>query len=300
MNQNDLKSNCRKLREDIPFIIKILVLTAIIFNILNYIYPSISKYLSNVPYLTIYKYQIWRIFTTGIITTSFWNIILLLMIWVKHASNLEATTGSIKYLIIFLINLLSIQLIYIIISLIISLIIQDTKFLKYKIDTNGKISNIGFWSYIVFELTLLSLSNPQYAVKLPILTCSFKAKYFPIIVFGLFCLINSFINDFEILCGIIYSFLYHFVIKKYLRISNELINRVENLRCIKFCIKFGGFIRNNKDDIDINIKRTRNVEIIHKNNIGYIPYSTDSQSNVFGNSINENGANIPGQTSNQK
>lgn len=274
-DDNDCKSNCKKLYSEFPLFIKIIILITIILNILNYIFPSISFYSSNVPFYTIYHYQIWRLFSSSLIMTNFINVIFAVLFWVKHASNLEDVMGTIKYLMIFSLNSTLIQIIFTFLFFIISLIIKDKNFLKNKINNQGKVDNIGIWPYIVCELILLSLSNPNHPIKF-LFFPEFKAKYYPILVLVTICALNSFPNDCEIVSGIIYAFIHHFIIKKKIKISNNFARKIENLWCTKCFILFGGFVSVNKNRYslrsDITNKRVRNFTIQHDNVKGFVPF----------------------------
>jgi hypothetical protein len=209
INDKDCKTNCKKLCVNIPLFVKTVVLISIILCALNYFFPSISFYLSNAPFYTINQYQIWRLFSTTLITTNIINIILAILFWIKHSSNLEDVMGTIKYLFIFIMNSTIIQILFTCILFIISLITKKNELLKAKINSKGKIDNSGIWPYIICELTLLSLSNPNYYVKF-LFFPEFKAKFYPILVLILFCILNTLIIDLEVLSGIIYALIYHF------------------------------------------------------------------------------------------
>ena len=163
---NSNKSNCAKLCEVIPLFIKSLIIIITSLYIINTFAFNISFYISNIPFYTIYKYQIWRIFSTSLMNTGIINLVLLIILWLKFGAILENTIGTILYLFIFIINSSLIQIIYTIIIYIISLIIKNKNILKLKIDNNDFVSNSGIWPYIISELTLLSLSNPNEIIKL--------------------------------------------------------------------------------------------------------------------------------------
>ena len=110
-----------------------------------------------------------------------------------------------------------------------------------KIDNNDFVSNSGIWPYIISELTLLSLSNPNEIIKLFFFP-ELKAKFYPIIVFIIFCLLNNLIVALEAFCGILYAFIYHFLIKNKLKISKKFIKKIENTGCMRCLMKCGGFI----------------------------------------------------------
>ena len=235
------KSYCARLCEVIPLFIKLIVLITITLYIINRFAFNLSLYISNIPFYTIYKYQIWRLFSTSLMNTGIINIALSLVLWIKLGAILEDSTGTILYLFIFMINSTLIQIIYTILIFVISLIIKNKNILLLKLDNNSIVNNSGIWPYIISELTLLSLSNPNQIIKLFFFP-DIKAKFYPIIVFIIFALLNNLIIDLEVFCGILYSFLYHFFIKSKLNFSKKCIKNLEDSKCIKCFSKCGGFI----------------------------------------------------------
>ena len=235
------KSYCARLCEVIPLFIKLIVLITITLYLINRFAFNLSLYISNIPFYTIYKYQIWRLFSTSLMNTGIINIALSLVLWIKLGAILEDSTGTILYLFIFMINSTLIQIIYTILIFIISLIIKNKNVLLLKLDNNNIVTNSGIWPYIISELTLLSLSNPNQIIKLFFFP-DIKAKFYPIIVFIIFALLNNLIIDLEVFCGILYSFLYHFCIKSKLNFSKKCIKNLEDSKCIKCFSKCGGFI----------------------------------------------------------
>ena len=236
------KSYCARLCEVIPLFIKLIVLITITLYLINRFAFNLSLYISNIPFYTIYKYQIWRLFSTSLMNTGIINIALSLVLWIKLGAILEDSTGTILYLFIFIINSTLIQIIYTILIFVISLVIKNKNILLLKLDNNNNIAtNSGIWPYIISELTLLSLSNPNQIIKLFFFP-DIKAKFYPIIVFIIFALLNNLIIDLEVFCGILYSFLYHFCIKSKLNFSKKCIKNLEDSKCIKCFSKCGGFI----------------------------------------------------------
>ena len=235
------KSYCARLCEVIPLFIKLIVLITITLYIINRFAFNLSLYISNIPFYTIYKYQIWRLFSTSLMNTGIINIALSLVLWIKLGAILEDSTGTILYLFIFIINSTLIQIIYTILIFVISLIIKNKNILLLKLDNNYIVTNSGIWPYIISELTLLSLSNPNQIIKLFFFP-DIKAKFYPIIVFIIFALLNNLMIDLEVFCGILYSFLYHFFIKSKLNFSKKCIKNLEDSKCIKCFSKCGGFI----------------------------------------------------------
>ena len=289
-DEKDCKTNCKKLCVNIPLFVKTVVLISIFLCALNYFFPSISFYMSNAPCYTISKYQIWRLFSTTLITTNIINLVLAILFWIKHSSNLEDVMGTIKYLFIFVMNATIIQIIITSTLFIISIITKNNELLKAKINNKGKIDNSGMWPYIICELTLLSLSNPNYYIKF-LFFPEFKAKFYPILVLSVFCVLNTLIIDIEVICGIIYAFIYHFLIKKKLKISNNLVRRIENIGCVKCFMLLGGFVSVNKNRYTPTRKtkqRMRNVIVSNSKIKGFTPFQGETKNaNNASNSVRE-------------
>ena len=279
INKKQNKSSCSKLCEVVPLFIKTLILITTALYIINIFAFNISLYISNIPFYTINKYQIWRIFSTSLMNTGIINIVLSLILWVKFGAILENTIGTILYLFIFIINSSFIQIIYSALITIISLIIGNKNILKLKIDNNNLVINSGIWPYIICELTLLSLSNPNEIIKLFFFP-ELKARFYFIIVFIIFSLLNNLIIDLEVFCGILYAFIYHFLIKNKLKISKTFLKKIENTKFIKCFIKCGGFvsIKENKFS-NSNSKKQRTV-VINNNFPNYTQFTSDTNINV--------------------
>lgn len=274
---NSIRDNLSKIWRSIPLFIRTVMILTTILYILNLFFPYISLYLSNIPYYTILNIHLWRLISTIFITTEIINIILSLLFWVKYASELESSMGTIKYFLIFLMNSLSIQILYSLISCLIAFLINNKKYLLAKINNKNQVNNSGLWPYIICELTLLSLSNPNSPMKIIFFPCQIKAKYYPFILFAIFSIMNSFAIDLEVLSGIIYALFYNFVIKKAIKISNPFVLKIEKLSCFKCIAKMDGFISvdtlENKFVSTVNNINNKIRKIaVNQSNKGFTPY----------------------------
>ena len=91
----------------------------------------------------------------------------------------------------------------------------------------GKVENNGIWPLIMGELTLLCMTNPEVPMRVFFFPCEVKAKYYPIVLFFLFVMFNGMQIDFGVLSGIIYGFLYHYLLRNRLQISDQFIQKLE-------------------------------------------------------------------------
>ena len=114
------------------------------------------------------------------------------------------------------------------------------------------------------DLTLLCLSNPEAPMRFFIFPCVIKAKYYPLVLFLIFTIINGFNFDFEILCGIAYGFLYHYYLKNKLNISNNFALKIENSCLFRWMKNRNGFIHLGGvsiPELQNNLENVRNVNI---------------------------------------
>ena len=232
----------KKLWNIVPLFIKFMSILTIILSILNIFFKSISFYLSNIPYYTIFHIQIWRLISSVLITTNIINVILGLIFWARDGSSMETRLGTLKYIIIFLRNTIIIEILYSLIIYLISLIIRNKDFTLYKINNKGDTRNCGFWPVIMCELTLLCICNPNSRVKFLSIPWEFSAKYYPIIWFVLFCSFNNYNNDIAVFTGVLFAFIYQYGLKYYLNIPDKYIEKMENSCCCKWMLKITGFV----------------------------------------------------------
>ena len=92
------------------------------------------------------------------------------------------------------------------------------------------------------EITLLCICNPNTKVKFLSIPCEFKAKYYPFIWFAVFCCVNNYHSDIEVLTGIIFAFLYQYCLRYYLNIPDSFIEKMENNFCFNWMLKIRGFV----------------------------------------------------------
>jgi hypothetical protein len=272
--ESSIKMDFKRLWNLIPFFIKFMSFTSLILYILNLLFKNISLYLSNIPLYTLYHFQLWRLFSSFLITTNIYNIILGLIFWVREASSMEARIGSLKYIIIFLRNNFFIQIIYTTLISLISLIIRNKNFMEkkiiYKKEDIYSVKNCGFWPGIMCELALLCLSNPNTKVKFLFIPFNFDAKYYPFIWYIFFCLVNTnnYNNDIEVLVGILFALIYQKYLKNFLNISDEYIDKIERNICCKCIINVNGFVSikqiNSKYEEDKSNKRM-DIQVLNFN-----------------------------------
>ena len=265
-----LNDRIMNIYNSIPLFVFFIICITLFFYIIDLIIFSISFYISNIVLYTIFSFHIWRLITTVFMTTSILNILFAMISWVKNASSLENSMGTIKYMLIFFMNSILIQIIYCLLLLIGFLISRNKKILTLNLK-NGKVQNSGIWPIIMAELTLLCMSNPEILIRLFFFPCEIKAKFYPFILFFIFLLLNFFEIDFGVLSGIIYGLLYHFFLRNSLQISDKFVQKIEK-SFIGSCLgNFKKFIPFN-NNIHVRIENITNTQKDDKNNKKFVPF----------------------------
>ena len=233
----DFKLKIGKIFSNIPLFIKCYFIITLVFYILNLKLTFISYYLINVPTFTILRFQIWRLITSVFITTNIFQIILAFFVWVKYASLLETSLGTIKYTLIFLVNTFCIQVLNLLIYPFFSLVSKKSFNTEIKSRKNS-----GLWGIVMCEMTLLCVSNPESPMKLLLIPYTVKAKIYPIILVLMFILVNYLEIDVEIISGVIYGFIYFYYLKTKLQISDTFVQTLETNNAFTWLSNFKGFI----------------------------------------------------------
>ena len=227
-----------ELISNIPFFVRLVIITNVILIIANIFFPHVSFYLSNIPVLTIKQYQLWRLITTSFITTNLINMILGFIVWTKDAISLETSLGTIRYIFIFILNSIFINLI----SCLLNYIFSSENFQILHYSYVHKVNNSGIWPIIICETTLLCLNNPDSKIKLLFVPSPVRAKYYPFIIIILLTLINNFRINFGIVSGFFYGIIYYFLLQNKFSISEGLTRKLEKSFLFRCLIGLNGFM----------------------------------------------------------
>jgi hypothetical protein len=182
------------------------------------------------------------------------------------------------------------------------------------------VRNEGLWPILMCDLTLICLSNPEANMRFFFFPCVIKAKYYPLVLFGIFTLLSNFHIDFEILCGIGFGFFYHYYLYKKIEISNTFAVKVENSLLCRWMANKKGFIsitNTGSPDIPTNLETVTNTtpagnfkafkgkgvavggsnEQINRENVDYSNLTLRSTEDITSNEsrleLNNNNTNTP-------
>jgi membrane associated rhomboid family serine protease len=217
----------------IPIFVKIVITLTVVIYIMSWPFENFIMLFINIPAYTILKFNIWRVFTSVFVTINLLNIIFAFISWIPDAIRIENTIGTVKYGINFMINATLINLFFIAFMFLLSLFFGKGGIM---------VKSAGLWPLIMAEITLLCLANPENPVALFFLPCQFAAKYYPWALLAFFTIMNPQSFQFDILCGILYGYLYFYYLRNYLTLTNETANNWEQKFIFRFMRRFNGYV----------------------------------------------------------
>lgn len=241
-NSNPNSTSCsdriKAMWAGVPLFVRFVVVSTVCFYFANLFIPYVSYFLANVPLFTLFYFQIWRLLTTVLISTSIFNILFAFLAWVSEAIRLEQTIGTVRYSLYFLINSVLIQALYSI-TLLILVPLLGKQILSRNV-MFGSVDNSGLWPVIMCEITLLCLANPESLTRLFFIPYQFRAKFYPFVLLVFFSLFNGI--QFDLVSGVAYGHMYFYYLKRKLELSDQFILKAENTFIFKWISKFTGFV----------------------------------------------------------
>jgi len=216
---------------NVPLFVRFIVTSSLLFYVVSWFTTAIYV-LANIPGITVGQLHLWTIFTSVFISMSIINLLFGFMAWIPDAIKLEKENGTIKYMFNFFINSCFIQILFIGFCYLISL--KWPQILTFP--------SSGLWPLVLSEITLLCLANPESDLRMFLIPCPIKAKFYPWALFGFFTVINGFrVIQFDILAGILYGYAWFYFLKDKIQISDNCLIKVQN--CFLFN-KIQGFTGN--------------------------------------------------------
>lgn len=213
----------------IPLMVKsIIVITLVIYTLSWFVSLGI---LVNFPALTIFNFRIWTLATSCLATLNILNILFAFISWVPSGINDEKEQGSVAYFFYFFMHTIIIQIFFTLTVFLISLIYAPI--LQYP--------SAGLWPFIIGELSIRCIKEPDAQMMFFFFPWPIRALYYPWILIGFFTLLNFHIQ-FDLVVAIVYGYLYHYKLGKYMELSISFIQKMEDCFPFKYIKNFSGFI----------------------------------------------------------
>jgi len=215
----------------IPLFVKIIIISSTCLYILSWISQGFVMTFANIPKITVQSYHLWTIITTVFINLSIINLLFVFFAWIPDAVKLEQANGTIKYMINFFTNAIIIQIIFTLSCYLIALGFPQV--LNYP--------SAGLWPLALAEITILCLANPESPLRMFLIPCPIKAKYYPWALFGFFTILSGFtVIQFDILAGIVYGHMFFYWLKDKIQCSDNFVMKIQGCCLFAKCASLNG------------------------------------------------------------
>lgn len=216
----------------IPFFANSIICITLFLYLLSFFVNL--QFLVSQPSATVYKLRIWTLVTSSLVTLSIINVIFAFMSWVPSAIKEELELGSVAYLLNFLQFTILIQVIY-----------TGAMFLMKLIGFGQVIEfpSTGIWPFIMAEITIKCMKNPNDQMTFFMFPCPIKAMYYPWFLICFFTMFNGFqVIPFDLITAVLFGYLYIWKLNSYFNYSIQKIQSLESKFPFSYLKKFHNFI----------------------------------------------------------
>jgi membrane associated rhomboid family serine protease len=168
----------------------------VICYLLSWLFEA-SVMLGNVPYFTIFSFEIYRLFTSPFVGNSIIDLVMILMFFPTMGGRMEASLGSASYLVLMATLTLVTNLLFIVICL---------SFYLFGMVTALFFPCAGFWNVLFALITIECMQVPDQPRRMFMLPVDIPSKYFPLVLYLLFILFSGPILSYLLAIGV--GFLY--------------------------------------------------------------------------------------------
>jgi membrane associated rhomboid family serine protease len=179
-----------------PFITRATCLTLVVFYLLG-VFVDLEMALSNNLRYTVYKFEIYRLLTSALLSGGLINLIFGLMAMSQLGSALEYQSGSARFLALMGTLALCGNLAFLTVVFLLSVLGQpDAEFM----------SASGFWNVLMPLMAVQCMATPDQPRKLFFFPCEIASKFYPLALFAILSLMSGLRLDMALGLGMGYAF----------------------------------------------------------------------------------------------
>lgn len=194
--QNPILQSYQAWSERTSYITRVSTVFLCIMYILSFFLP-LEYFLSNIPYFTIFRIQIFRLITSPIAGNSIFTLLLILITYPMMGTKMEVSMGSTAFLFTLMTLNLLVNIFFVLIALLCYL--------------SGVSSALGwycenFWIILFALITVDCMHTPDAPRRLLFIPVDIPSKYMPLALYGLIVLFSGF--ELAYALSIVVGFLY--------------------------------------------------------------------------------------------
>ena len=179
-----------------PIVTRTSMISIVVLYLFSWIW-DLTTVLSNIPYYTLFSFEIYRIILSPIVSNSLLSTILIGLFYPQLGSKLEYSLGSIGYL--FLIGKI------ILLTNVIFVVICFTLYVFGMVEALFW-NCAGFWTLIFGIITIDCMIAPDVPRRMMCIPMDIPSKYFPLALYAFFCFFSGPVLSFPISIGVGYIY----------------------------------------------------------------------------------------------
>jgi hypothetical protein len=164
-----------------PWVTRLSMVSIVVIYILSWVF-SFDTVLGNVPYFTIFNYEIYRILFSPFVGNSLFQVILIAMFFPAMGSKMEWSLGSTGFIVLIGTCSLLTNILFDIVCILLSLLGTPEAIFS---------QCFGFWLIIFSLITIESMLTPDAPRRMMFIPVDIPSKYFPLALYVLFSLFSG-------------------------------------------------------------------------------------------------------------
>ena len=169
----------------VPFVTRSTLVSISVIGILSLFGLDFSDYLANVPYFTLYRFEIYRILTSVFMNNSIISVIFMWLFFPAMGARMEQQQGSATFGWLLYASAIAINLAFVAICFVGSMFYGGVILAECS----------GFWSVLFTLITLDCLAMPDQPRRLLCIPVDIPGPYFPLALFAFFSFFGGFRLD---------------------------------------------------------------------------------------------------------
>jgi membrane associated rhomboid family serine protease len=201
--------------ERTPYVARVSTVFLIIIYLVTW-FVKLDTYLADVPYYTVYHFQLWRIITSPLVGNSILTIILILLTYPSLGVKMESSMGSSAFLWLIVLLGLTVNTCFNVICV-----------SFYYLGTSDGLlwTCMDFWTVLFALITMDCLLLPDAPRRLLFIPYDIPSKYIPLALYFIICLFSGFVLSYALSMVVGYGFMKGYFDK--LRPSSHYLQELE-------------------------------------------------------------------------
>ena len=193
---NPLLSYWREFQERTPYVTRTSLIAMAICYLVSFFFNA-EVTLGNVPFFTVFSFEIYRVITAPFVGNSFLTLVMVVLFYPAMGTKMEASVGSAAFL--YLMAAMTV---------VINIVFLAVCFLLYAVGMVEALfySCSSFWLVLFALIVIECMQAPEQPRRIFMLPMDIPSKYFPLLMYAVFSLLSGPALSFAVSMGVGYLY----------------------------------------------------------------------------------------------